>query len=173
MYRWQFCTWKKELGPKVKQVSATCPPNVRQMSVNLERHPGTRVVRTCPYLSTKCPPTDISRTTGGHLADMSRTLGGQMLRFWTSMFFVVTSGAASGRAKITTRVLRHHSQGLVQGFTNSFDYMISSFNGLNQTHSLALIMMQRGESERWRNGKHHPKVEDESRYFSFFAFLFT
>ena len=69
----------------VRQVSAKCPPYVHQMSVNLERHPGTRVFRTCPHLSKKCPPTDISRTTGGHLADMSRTLGGQMLRFWTSM----------------------------------------------------------------------------------------
>lgn len=56
-----------------------------------------------------------------------------------------TSAAAFASTKITTRVLRHHSQGLVQGVADNFDCVISSMNGLKQTHSLALIMTQHGE----------------------------
>ena len=55
------------------------------------------------------------------------------------------SAAASASTKITTSILRHHSQGLVQGVADNFDCMISSMNGLKQTHSLALIMTQHGE----------------------------
>ena len=59
------------------------------MSINLERHPGTESsapVRTCPPNIRQLRDTqDISWTTGGHLVDISRTLGGQMLHFWIGM----------------------------------------------------------------------------------------
>ena len=41
-------------------------------------------------------------------------------------------------------ILRHHSEGLVQAVADNFDCNISSMNGLRQTHSLALMMIQHG-----------------------------
>ena len=57
------------------------------------------------------------------------------------------SSAAHTNHKISKGVLRHHSTGLVQGVADNFDCNISSVNGLKQTHSLALMMIQSGEGD--------------------------
>ena len=53
-----------------------------------------------------------------------------------------TSEAALSAKKQSHGILSHHSNGLVQAVADNFDCNISSVNGLQQTHSLAIMMLQ-------------------------------
>ena len=61
----------------------------------------------------------------------------ELKRFRSSVAFHASSANNSS-------ILRHHSEGLVQAVADNFDCNISSMNGLRQTHSLALMMIQHG-----------------------------
>ena len=53
------------------------------------------------------------------------------------------TSAATWRAKKQSHgILSHHSNGLVKAVADNFDCTISSMNGLQQTHSLAIMMLQ-------------------------------
>ena len=45
--------------------------------------------------------------------------------------------------------LRHHNEGLVQSVADNFDFNIHSMNGLQQTHSLAMIFTQANAEEKY------------------------
>ena len=47
--------------------------------------------------------------------------------------------------------LCHHSSGLVQAVSDNFDVDIHSMNGLQQTHSLAMMILQSGKNAEERN----------------------
>ena len=53
-----------------------------------------------------------------------------------------TSAAAWSAKKQSHGILSHHSIGLAQAVADNFDCNISSMNGLQQTHSLAIMMLQ-------------------------------
>ena len=53
-----------------------------------------------------------------------------------------TSAAAGSAKKQSHGIPSHHSNGLVQAVTDNFDCNISSMKGLQQTHSLAIMMLQ-------------------------------
>ena len=55
------------------------------------------------------------------------------------------SSAAFHASSKLNSTLRNHNAGLVQSIADNFDCNISSMNGLRQTHSLALMMIQSGE----------------------------
>ena len=58
------------------------------------------------------------------------------------------SSAAFHASNTLNTTLRDHSTGLVQAVADNFDCNISSMNGLRQTHSLALMMIQAGEEDK-------------------------
>ncbi len=53
-----------------------------------------------------------------------------------------TSAAVWSANKQSCGVLSHYSNGLVQAVADNFDCNISSMNGLKQTHSLAIMILQ-------------------------------
>ena len=57
-----------------------------------------------------------------------------------------TSAAAWGAQRQSLGILSHHSNGLVQAVADNFDCNISSMNGLKQTHSLAIMLLQQEQS---------------------------
>jgi len=60
-----------------------------------------------------------------------------------------SSAAVHASQFAKTSIFSNHTAGLVQAVADNFDCNISSMNGLKQTHSLALMMLQHGdEGER-------------------------
>ena len=53
-----------------------------------------------------------------------------------------TSAATWSAKKQSHGILSLHSNGLIQAVDDNFDCNISSMNGLRQTHSLAVMMLQ-------------------------------
>ena len=66
-----------------------------------------------------------------------------------------SSAVYHGSKGITQSVLLHHSKGFIQAVADNFDCNISSMNGLKQTHSLAMMMLQAGDE----NGEEQCQID--------------
>ena len=56
-----------------------------------------------------------------------------------------SSVACDASETINQNILKPHTEGLVQAAADNFDCNISSVNGLKQTHSLAMMILQTGD----------------------------
>ena len=56
-----------------------------------------------------------------------------------------SSVACDASERISQNILKPHTEGLVQAVADNFDCIISSMNGLKQTHSLVMMMLQTGD----------------------------
>ena len=67
----------------------------------------------------------------------------ELIRFRTS----AAANTNSGSDRTNSQPLQHHSKGLIQSLADNFDCNISSVNGLKQTHSMALMIIQSCEAD--------------------------